>query len=59
MYTYFTKRERTILRYMISRHKWALMNKQVETDEEAQKQLKRLREYDTMLKKLDKSDGRK
>lgn len=59
MYTYFSKKERTILRYMVSRHKWVLMNKQVETDEEAQKQLKRLREYDTILKKLDKSEGRK
>lgn len=58
MYTYFSKRERTILRYMVSRHKWALMNKQVETDEEAQKQLKRLREYDTILNKLDKSEGK-
>lgn len=59
MYTYFSKKERTILRYMVTSHKWNLMSKEAENDEQARKQLQRLKTYDAILKKLEKADGGK
>lgn len=59
MFTYFTKKERTCLRYMVSAHRWNLIQKEVETDEEEIKRLQKIKMYDSILKKLAKSEGDK